>query len=76
MLQSTVKSIQDNRISSAIAIKEKFGGAVLLKGNESVIVIEDKIYICNHGNQSMGTAGMGDCLSGVLTSLLQCYNQV
>ncbi|GIS46339.1 MAG: hypothetical protein Ct9H90mP18_06710 [Gammaproteobacteria bacterium] len=28
MLQSTVKSIQDNRISSAIALKEKFGGAV------------------------------------------------
>ena len=70
MLQSTVKSIQDNRISSAIALKEKFGGAVLLKGNESVIVIEDKIYICNHGNQSMGTAGMGDCLSGVLTSFI------
>ena len=70
MLQSTIKSIQDNRISSAIALKEKFGGAVLLKGNESVIVIEDKIYICNHGNQSMGTAGMGDCLSGVLTSFI------
>ncbi len=70
MLRTNVASIQDNRISSAIALREKFGGAVLLKGNKSVIAIEDKIYICNHGNQSMGTAGMGDCLSGVLTSFI------
>ena len=49
MLGSTIKSVEDDRINSAIAIKEKFGGTVLLKGNKSVIVIEDKIYICNHG---------------------------
>ena len=70
MLGSTIKSVEEDRINSAIAIKEKFGGTVLLKGNKSVIVIKDKIYICNHGNQSMGTAGMGDCLSGVLTSFI------
>tara|TARA_Y100000817_G_C16848876_1_gene541220 strand:+ start:526 stop:1458 length:933 start_codon:yes stop_codon:yes gene_type:complete len=70
MLGSNVSSIQENRISSAITLKEKFGGAVLLKGNKSVLVIKDNIYICNHGNQSMGTAGMGDCLTGVLTSFI------
>ena len=70
MLDCSVSSIEDNRIDSAISLKEKYGGAVLLKGNKSIVVIGNDVYVCRHGNQSMGTAGMGDCLTGVLSSFI------
>ena len=37
------------------------------------MVIENEVFVCSHRNQSMGTAGMGDCLTGVLSSFITMY---
>ncbi len=73
MLSCSISKIEENRIESAISLKEKYGGVVLLKGNKSIVVIENEVFVCSHGNQSMGTAGMGDCLTGVLSSFITMY---
>ena len=32
-----------------------------------------KTFICSHGNAGMGTAGMGDCLSGIIISIVSLF---
>ena len=70
LLEVSKEHIQKNRIDSAKKLQEVYGGIIILKGHETVIQIEENTYICSHGNSSMGTAGMGDCLAGVILSLI------
>ena len=51
-------------------IQQKYGGIVVLKGHETIIQTKSDAYICSHGNSAMGTAGMGDCLAGIIISLI------
>ena len=69
LLNTSVSYIQNNRIKACYEIQKKFGGVVILKGNQTIIRSSDKTYVCLHGNHGMGTAGMGDCLNGVIASL-------
>ena len=75
LLNTSISNIQKNRIKACYEIQKKFGGVVILKGNQTIIRSTDKTYVCLHGNQGMGTAGMGDCLSGVIASLICLANQ-
>ncbi len=42
----------------------------MLKGAYTFTFYKDEIYINNSGNPGMATAGSGDVLSGVITSLI------
>ena len=70
LLNTSNDNIQNNRLESAKMIQEKYGGIVVLKGHETIIQTKSDSFICTHGNSAMGTAGMGDCLAGIIISLI------
>ena len=70
LLGITTKEVQRDRVQAAIDLQTKYGGIVILKGPGTIIRFANKTYICLHGNSGMGTAGMGDCLSGIILSII------
>ena len=70
LLNTSKDNIQSNRLDSAKMIQEKYGGVVILKGYETIIQTKADSFVCSHGNSAMGTAGMGDCLAGIIISLI------
>jgi NAD(P)H-hydrate epimerase len=51
------------------ALRERYGGTVVLKGAGSLVVSEMGVRICLHGNPGMAAAGMGDVLTGVIAGI-------
>ena len=49
---------------------ERSGCVVVLKGAGTVISDGQRVYVNTTGNPGMATAGSGDVLTGVITSLL------
>ncbi len=70
LLNTSISDIENNRIDSAIRIQKHYGGIIILKGHRTIIQTESDTFICSHGNSAMGTAGMGDCLGGIILSLI------
>ena len=70
LLNTSKDNIQNNRLDSAKKIQEQYGGIVILKGHETIILTKSDSFVCSHGNSAMGTAGMGDCLAGIIISLI------
>ena len=71
LLGVTVADIQADRLSHATVLAEKYRAVVVLKGQGTVIAAPgNRLAICTDGNPGMGSGGMGDVLTGVLTALL------
>jgi len=71
LLKQNTAQVNADRIGAARRLCEQTGAVVLLKGARSVIASPDgAVYVNSSGNPGMGTAGMGDVLSGVLGGLL------
>ena len=70
LLGITVEEVQADRFSAVQKIAEKFGGTVVLKGCGSLIYSEGSTYLCDKGNPGMASGGMGDVLTGIISSLL------
>lgn len=67
----TVDDIQRDRMGSASRFATDFGITVVLKGAYTVIAGKDKeIFINPVGNPGMASAGVGDVLTGIITSLI------
>lgn len=64
------KCIGDNPIMYVEEVIDKYGFTVVLKGPATIIGNEAGIYIGNFGNPGMATAGSGDVLTGIITSLV------
>lgn len=59
------------RLEKQVNFASRYGVYVVLKGAYSSIAFPSgKVWFNNTGNPSMATAGMGDVLTGILTSLL------
>ena len=54
----------------AAELQSKLGGTIVLKGANTVVLDERNFYINQTGNPGMATAGSGDCLAGIIGSLL------
>ncbi len=70
LLKTSKEYIKKNRLKSAIKISKKYSAVVVLKGENTIISWEDKCFICEKGNPGMASGGMGDVLSGVISSLV------
>ena len=70
LLNTSKENIKKNRLKSAISISKKYSAIVVLKGKNSIICGKDKYFVCDKGNPGMATGGMGDVLSGIISSFI------
>ncbi len=71
LLGCEAAAVQNDRLGSARAIAEKFGGVCVLKGAHTLVHgKEAPPWVCDRGNPGMATAGSGDVLTGIVASLL------
>ena len=66
----SMEYINNNRIDVAKEAARNLKSVVLLKGNRTVITDGYTTYINMTGNSAMANGGMGDCLTGIITSLV------
>lgn len=59
----------EEREKAARDIQEAFGTTVVMKGANTLVLTENKIYVNNTGNPGMATGGSGDVLTGIIASL-------
>ena len=60
-----------HRLQQAIAMAAQYNIIIVLKGAHTAIISpKGEVYINNCGNNGMATAGSGDVLTGIITSLL------
>ncbi|MDO8303375.1 MAG: NAD(P)H-hydrate dehydratase [Sedimentisphaerales bacterium] len=58
-----------DRIDQAVTLSKKIGAVVVLKGAGTVVSDGSRVYVNTTGNPGMATAGSGDVLTGIITSL-------
>jgi len=58
------------KLEKVIQLSTKNDIVIVVKGAPSVIVYKDSIYENTSGNQALATAGSGDVLTGIITSLV------
>jgi hydroxyethylthiazole kinase-like uncharacterized protein yjeF len=75
LLNISSAEVQADRLSTAIALAEKYHCTVILKGQYSLIAGRNAAgelacYRCLDGNPGMASGGMGDILSGIVAAVL------
>lgn len=66
----SVDEISNNRFFEASEFARLTSSIVLLKGKGTVITDGNKTYINSSGSSALSKAGSGDCLAGLLASLI------
>ncbi|WP_036230023.1 bifunctional ADP-dependent NAD(P)H-hydrate dehydratase/NAD(P)H-hydrate epimerase [Marinobacterium jannaschii] len=69
LAEQSVTQIQRDRFNSVLALQQRLGAVVLLKGAGTLISDGDATYLCDRGNPGMASGGMGDVLSGIIGAL-------
>ncbi len=71
LLGCSVAGVQSDRATAALALAQRFGALVVLKGAGSLIATpQGELWLCERGHPAMAGAGLGDVLAGVLGALL------
>lgn len=70
MLGVSTEEVQKDRVAAIVALHEKFGGVIVLKGSGTLVYDGKEAQICDFGDGAMSSAGMGDVLSGIITALV------
>lgn len=66
----SVDEIKKDKVSLAKNFAKTYNLVLVLKSNETIITDGDKLYINKIGNPGMATAGSGDVLTGIISTLL------
>lgn len=66
----SVKYINENRMEVANKFSKEYNVVLVLKGYNTVISDGRETYVNPFGNSAMASGGMGDCLTGIIVSLL------
>ncbi|MGI9290801.1 MAG: NAD(P)H-hydrate dehydratase [Gammaproteobacteria bacterium] len=76
LLRANTGAVQSDRIGAVDALVNKYGGTVLLKGHGTLVASAEleSPWLIRAGNPGMGTAGMGDVLTGVIAALLAQFD--
>lgn len=71
LLGTSAAAIQADRLAAVIALHERYGGTVVLKGSGTLIHGDGDTPtdLCDAGNPGMASGGMGDVLTGVIAGL-------
>lgn len=70
LLNCTIAEIEQDRLLSVRRLVQKYGGVAVLKGAGTLVASEHELAIIDVGNAGMGTGGMGDVLSGIISALV------
>jgi NAD(P)H-hydrate epimerase len=71
LLGTSVDDVQRDRPGSVRRIVERYGGACVLKGANTLVCGDSHVpWVCDRGNPGMATAGSGDVLTGVIAAFL------
>lgn len=66
----SVDEIKKDKVSLAKNFAKTYNLVLVLKSNKTIITDGDKLYINKIGNPGMATAGSGDVLTGIISTLL------
>ncbi len=69
-LQGNPGGNDSERAKTCIAIAQRIGCIVVLKGRGTVVSDGRRVWTCSCGHSAMGVGGTGDVLSGVIGSLI------
>ena len=70
LLHTDVRQIESDRNAAAKEISRKYRAVTVLKGHNTVICDNDKLFINPTGNPGMATGGSGDVLAGMIGSFI------
>lgn len=70
LINMPIDYIKENRIEVAKQFAKEYDVILILKGYNTIITDGDKVIINPTGNSSMASGGMGDCLTGIITSFI------
>jgi hydroxyethylthiazole kinase-like uncharacterized protein yjeF len=70
MLGMSTSDVARDREGAAVALAKRTGAVVVLKGAGTLVTDGTRLYANATGNPGMATAGSGDVLTGVISSLL------
>lgn len=65
-----ISEIEENRVEIAKEYAKKQECILLLKGYYTVITDGNSVFVNNTGDSKMASGGMGDCLTGIIASLI------
>jgi hydroxyethylthiazole kinase-like uncharacterized protein yjeF len=70
LLSVSTEEVQADRSRAIQLLIDQFQCYIVLKGHHTLVgAPDDDIYICQAGNPGMATGGMGDVLTGLISSL-------
>jgi NAD(P)H-hydrate epimerase len=70
LLHTASAAVQEDRFAAALALQQRYGGVVVLKGPGTLVAAERAPQrLCGLGNPGMAGGGMGDVLTGVIAAL-------
>jgi NAD(P)H-hydrate epimerase len=70
LLDCSSADVRINRPNAALQLAQKYQCVVVLKGAGSIVAYGNQLWFCHSGHPAMATPGMGDCLSGIIGSLI------
>ncbi|MFU8785866.1 MAG: NAD(P)H-hydrate dehydratase, partial [Candidatus Izemoplasmataceae bacterium] len=70
LINTRKENIYENPMKSINHFMEKYKGVLIVKGPSTIIAYQRLIFIMPYGGAFLATAGSGDVLGGIITSLI------